>query len=117
MESHPENKGYTLTVINRKTRTTAEKVFLKPMALYVPSYAAEAVSALVDCMGGADDCAICNTGYALSVTNNNNGVSVDKDFMTLTNLADPDVAADAVKELINIVRGYDVDDEVNVCGW
>nr|HEK7621081.1 DUF1869 domain-containing protein [Klebsiella quasipneumoniae] len=24
---------------------------------------------------------------------------------------------DAVKELINIVRGYESDEETNVCGW
>ncbi|MBQ5208681.1 DUF1869 domain-containing protein, partial [Klebsiella pneumoniae] len=26
-------------------------------------------------------------------------------------------AADAVKDLINIVRGYESDEETNVCGW
>jgi len=51
------------------------------------------------------------------VTNKNNGVSVDKDFATLSELQDPAIAADAVKELINIVRGYESDEETNVCGW
>ena len=30
---------------------------------------------------------------------------------------DPQTAADAVKDLINIVRGYESDEETNVCGW
>ncbi|MFM3287482.1 DUF1869 domain-containing protein, partial [Klebsiella quasivariicola] len=32
-------------------------------------------------------------------------------------LGDPSTAADAVKDLINIVRGYESDEETNVCGW
>ncbi|OAT20422.1 hypothetical protein M979_0918 [Buttiauxella noackiae ATCC 51607] len=51
------------------------------------------------------------------MTNNNNGVSVDKDFSTLDEMAAPATAAEMVKELINIVRGYDEDDDHNVCGW
>ena len=53
----------------------------------------------------------------LTVTNNNNGVSVDKSFSSLAALRDLLTAADAVKELINIVRGYESDEETNVCGW
>ncbi|MCT4701652.1 DUF1869 domain-containing protein [Enterobacteriaceae bacterium H20N1] len=117
MDTSEENKGYTLAVMNRKTGTVAEKIYLKPMALYVPSVAAAAVATLVESIGPSDDCTVCDTGYALSVTNNNNGVSVDKDFKTLAQLAEPDTAADAVKDLINIVRGYDDDEEHNVCGW
>ncbi len=52
----------------------------------------------------------------LTVTNNNNGVSVDKSFPRWR-AARPLTAADAVKELINIVRGYESDEETNVCGW
>lgn len=51
------------------------------------------------------------------MTNNNNGVSVDSEFATLAGLQDPQTAADAVKDLINIVRGYESDEETNVCGW
>jgi hypothetical protein len=51
------------------------------------------------------------------VTNNNNGVSVDKEFASLNELQAPGVAADAIKDLINIVRGYESDEETNVCGW
>ncbi len=117
MDAKEENKGYTLAVMNRKTGTVAEKVYLKPMALYVPSVAVAAVAGLTESIGPSDDCTVCDTGYALTVTNNNNGVSVDKDFTTLAQLTEPAAAADAVKELINIVRGYDEDDEHNVCGW
>lgn len=56
-------------------------------------------------------------GFLLTVTNNNNGVSVDKEFAELSELQDPTVAADAVKDLVNIVRGYELDEETNVCGW
>lgn len=117
MDMQEENKGYTLAVMNRKSKTVAEKVYMKPMALYVPSVAAAAVAALVESIEPSDDCMVCDTGYALTVTNNNNGVSVDKDFKALAQLTEPDIAADAVKELINIVRGYDEDEEHNVCGW
>ena len=36
---------------------------------------------------------------------------------SLAELQDPQTAADAVKDLINIVRGYESDEETNVCGW
>lgn len=117
MDNGEENKGYTLAIMNRRTGAVAEKVYLKPMALYVSVFANEAVTTLVDCLALSEDCALCDKGYALSVTNNNNGVSVDKDFSTLDELAAPDTAAEMVKELINIVRGYDEDDDHNVCGW
>lgn len=116
MNSNEENRGYTLTLANRRSGAVAEKVYLKPMALYVPSVAADAVAALAASVdqADADNGAISINGYTLTVTNNNNGVSVDRDFVTL---AEPDTAADAVKDLINIVRGYDDEDEHNVCGW
>ena len=56
-------------------------------------------------------------GFILTVTNYNNGVSVDSEFATLAGLQDLQTAADAVKDLINIVRGYESDEETNVCGW
>ena len=43
-----ENKGYSLAVTNRGSKTTAEKVYLKPMALYVPDIAVAAVAELVE---------------------------------------------------------------------
>jgi hypothetical protein len=109
-----ENKGYSLALSGREHHQREERVFLKPMALYVPDVAAQAVTDLISALSGktGDDSEV-----VLSVTNNNNGVSVDKDFATLAALKDPAVAADAVKELINIVRGYESDEETNVCGW
>ncbi|HEX4501499.1 MAG TPA: DUF1869 domain-containing protein [Scandinavium sp.] len=112
MDNNDENKGYTLGVQHRASKALAEKVYLKPMALYVPTMASQEVTALVESFDKAQD-----GMYVLTVTNNNNGVSVDKDFNTLADLIDADNAADAVKDLINIVRGYDEDVEHNVCGW
>ncbi|MDY0970003.1 DUF1869 domain-containing protein [Siccibacter turicensis] len=111
MDATAENKGYTLGLKNRETGQDASKVYMKPMALYVPAVAAAAVVALVDTLGRAE------ARYVLTVTNNNNGVSVDKEFPELADVVDETGAADAVKELINIVRGYDEDDDHNVCGW
>lgn len=109
-----ENKGYSLAVANRASNVSNEKVYLKPMALYVPDVAVQAVAELVS---GLPEAAKNNVELVLTVTNNNNGVSVDKDFSSLDELRDPLIAADAVKELINIVRGYESDEETNVCGW
>lgn len=117
MDNTEINKGYTLALLNRKSGRVVEKRFLKPMALYVPTVAFGAVTALVDSFDEAEESTVCEAGYALTITNNNNGVSVDKDVKTLTDLSEQDAAADAVKELINIVRGYDDEDEHNVCGW
>ncbi len=114
MDVMVENKGYTLAVLNRKTTRSAQKVYLKPMALYVPSVAAAAVNALIENLGASEGS---DERCALTVTNNNNGVSVDKDFASFADLTDETTAADAVKELINIVRGYDDDGDHNVCGW
>lgn len=109
-----ENKGYSLAVSNRATNETSEKVYLKPMSLYVPDVAVQAVSELISGLSEKQE----NNGeYVLTVTNNNNGVSVDKDFASLAQLRDPLNAADSVKDLINIVRGYESDEETNVCGW
>lgn len=107
-----ENLGYSLAVTHRSSSETHEKIWLKPMALYVPDVAVGAVSELVAQFADANE-----NDFVLTVTNNNNGVSVDKDNLTLAHLNDPTFAADAVKELINIVRGYDSDEETNVCGW
>lgn len=109
-----ENKGYSLAIINSNNNEKQEKVYLKPMALYVPDMAVQAVAELLRGLS-ADNAQ--GKGFSLMVTNNNNGVSVDKDFASIDALQDPLNAADAVKELINIVRGYESDEETNVCGW
>ncbi|MRS14876.1 DUF1869 domain-containing protein [Enterobacteriaceae bacterium RIT691] len=109
-----ENKGYTLEVVNRASKEKQARVYLKPMSLYVPDIAVQAVNALVDNLTSKDDAP---KGFIVTVTNNNNGVSVDKNLATLAELHDATLAADTVKDLINIVRGYDTDEDVNVCGW
>ena len=108
-----ENKGYTLAVENGRLQRKQGKIFLKPMVLYIPQQAVEAVNGLLSDL--PDD--NLEGEFVLTVTNNNNGVSVDKSFSSLAALRDPLTAADAVKELINIVRGYESDEETNVCGW
>lgn len=112
MES--ENKGYTLAVARSASKETHQKVYMKPMALYVPDVAKAAVDELIEQFSNEGDA---EQKYTLTITNNNNGVSVDKDFDNLSALKAPLTGPDAVKELINIVRGYDSDEEVNVCGW
>ncbi|WP_233958706.1 DUF1869 domain-containing protein [Pectobacterium versatile] len=109
-----ENKGYSLTLLNRDNNKKAEKVYLKPMAFYVPDFAAGAVVELLNELPAANGN---KKGFLLTVTNNNNGVSVDKDLSTVEELKDKTISADAVKELVNIVRGYDADEDTNVCGW
>ncbi|MEQ9886729.1 DUF1869 domain-containing protein [Pectobacterium zantedeschiae] len=109
-----ENKGYSLALLNRNNNEKTEKVYLKPMAFYVPDFAASAVDELINNLVLTSDS---NKGFLLVVTNNNNGVSVDKYFSALAELEDQTVSSDAVKELVNIVRGYDADEETNVCGW
>ncbi|MGK9173892.1 DUF1869 domain-containing protein [Yokenella regensburgei] len=109
-----ENLGYALAVTNRSNGETHEKIWLKPMALYVPDVAVGAVNALLEQLTDKSES---EKGFVLTVTNKNNGVSVDKDQLSLAKLNDPTFAADAVKDLINIVRGYESDEETNVCGW
>ena len=109
-----ENKGYSLAVANISRNESHEKVYLKPMSLYVPDVAVQAVEELI---ADFSDAKTSGGEWSLTVTNNNNGVSVDKEFATLEALKDPLNAADSVKELINIVRGYESDEETNVCGW
>lgn len=108
-----ENKGYSLALTNSSNNETEDKVYLKPMSLYVPDVAVQAVKALISALSVANE----NTALVLTVTNNNNGISVDKSFSSLRELQDPLTAADSVKDLINIVRGYESDEETNVCGW
>lgn len=109
-----ENKGYALAITDRSTNQTVEKIYLKPMSLYVPEIAIDAVSQL---LAGLPAAANNDKGFVMTVTNKNNGVSVDNDFDNLQALHDPLIVADAVKDLVNIVRGYESDEETNVCGW
>ncbi|HCK0254029.1 TPA: DUF1869 domain-containing protein [Klebsiella pneumoniae] len=102
-----ENKGYTLALENGRLHQKQEKIFLKPMVLYMAVN--DLLSKLPDDREEGE--------FLLTVTNNNNGVSVDKTFSSLAALRDPLTAADTVKDLINIVRGYESDEETNVCGW
>ena len=55
--------------------------------------------------------------YTVTVTNNSNGVSADFETETPMSLLIPDVAAETLKNLVNIVRGYDTEDESEICGW
>ena len=103
-----ENKGYSLAAINGNNKDKKEKVYLKPMALYVPDIATQAVAELISTLSVEN---AGGKGFILTVTNNNN------EFASLAELQDPQTAADAVKDLINIVRGYESDEETNVCGW
>jgi len=109
-----ENRGYALAVTHGSSSATAEKVYLKPMSLYVPAIAHTAVAELINTLADKSES---EKGFTLTVTNNNNGVSADKDFSRLAELEDATTAADTVKDLINIVRGYESDEETNVCGW
>lgn len=109
-----ENRGYSLAVTHGSSSATAVKVYLKPMSLYVPAIAHAAVAELINTLADKSES---EKGFTLTVTNNNNGVSADKDFSRLAQLEDATTAADTVKDLINIVRGYESDEETNVCGW
>lgn len=109
-----ENKGYAISISNESNQSSAEKIYLKPMALYIPDIA---TGLIIELINHLDDKNNGGEGFTLTVTNKNNGVSVDKHFSTLEDLQDPAGSADAVKDLINIVRGYDSDEETNVCGW
>ncbi|MBJ3814589.1 DUF1869 domain-containing protein [Shimwellia pseudoproteus] len=109
-----ENQGYALAITNNRTHQVSENIYLKPMALLIPQQAMAAVNALLAVLtpeSRNDD------GVVMTVTNKNNGVSVDKDFTHLSQLNDPTVGADSVKDLINIVRGYESEEDANVCGW
>lgn len=109
-----ENQGYALAITNNRTGQLSENIFLKPMALLIPEQAVNAVTALLETLAPAsrDD-----DEMMMTVTNKNNGVSVDKEFSRLSLLRDPVTAADGVKDLINIVRGYESEEDANVCGW
>ncbi|WP_109408855.1 MULTISPECIES: DUF1869 domain-containing protein [Proteus] len=109
-----ENKGYLLELINANGQEKSQKIFLNPKILYIPEIATKEVSLLVNELKNKVN--IESQELTLVLTNKNNGVSVDKDSF-LTDLLDADMSSLMVKDLINIVRGYDMDEETNVCGW
>ncbi|MEM8184025.1 DUF1869 domain-containing protein [Morganella morganii subsp. sibonii] len=110
-----ENKGFLLTLSNERNHLTAEKRFLNPKKLYIPEIAAEEIALLVSELDGKEK--INDAALMVTMTNSNNGVSVDKDVDSAAALADPENAAQIVKDLINIIHGYDMDEETNICGW
>ncbi|MEZ2635668.1 DUF1869 domain-containing protein [Morganella morganii] len=110
-----ENKGFLLTLSNERNHLTAEKRFLNPKKLYIPEIAAEEIALLVSELDGKEK--INDAALMVTMTNSNNGVSVDKDVDSAAALTDPENAAQIVKDLINIIRGYDMDEETNICGW
>ncbi|HDF2327333.1 TPA: DUF1869 domain-containing protein [Morganella morganii] len=110
-----ENKGFLLTLSNERNHLTVEKRFLNPKKLYIPEIAAEEIALLVSELDGKEK--INDAALMVTMTNSNNGVSVDKDVDSAAALADPENAAQIVKDLINIIRGYDMDEETNICGW
>lgn len=109
-----ENKGYLLELINTNGEEKSQKIFLNPKILYIPEVATKEVSFLVNEL--QSQVSIDLQELTLVLTNKNNGVSVDKDSF-LADLLDADMSSLMVKDLINIVRGYDMDEETNVCGW
>ncbi|MGJ3356030.1 DUF1869 domain-containing protein [Providencia sp. Je.9.19] len=110
-----KNKGYLLEIINRNNNMKAEKVFLSPKKLYIPEIAVSEILLLIEALEIQGE--INNTILVIAMTNRNNGVSVDKNVGSISELSDPLTAAQIIKDLINIIRGYDVDEESNVCGW
>ena len=55
--------------------------------------------------------------YTVTVTNNSNGVSVDYETEAPMTLLVPEIATNVVKDLVNVVRGYDTEEDKEVCGW
>ena len=55
--------------------------------------------------------------YTVTVTNNSNGVSVDYETETPMTLLVPEVAAEAIKELVNTERSYDTENVHAGCVW
>ncbi|HCH51720.1 MAG TPA: hypothetical protein DEV59_13680 [Proteus sp.] len=109
-----ENKGYLLELICVNNNEKAQKTYLNPKILYIPEVATKEILLLVEALKNKTE--LNNQEINLVLTNKNNGVSVDKES-NLTQLLDPDMSNLLVKDLINIVRGYDMDEETNVCGW
>ncbi|WP_265523898.1 DUF1869 domain-containing protein, partial [Providencia heimbachae] len=83
--------------------------------LYIPEIAANEMLLLIQSLENQD--AINNAALTVTMTNRNNGISVDKDIASISELSDPLNTTQIIKDLINIIRGYDADEESNVCGW
>lgn len=109
-----ENKGYLLELISADGQNKSQKIFLNPKILYIPDVATQEILLLVDELKSKVN--IDSQELTLALTNKNNGVSVNKESF-LADLLDADMSSLMVKDLINIVRGYDMDEETNVCGW
>lgn len=109
-----ENKGYLLELISADGQNKSQKIFLNPKILYIPDVATQEILLLVDELKSKIN--IDSQELTLALTNKNNGVSVNKESF-LADLLDADMSSLMVKDLINIVRGYDMDEETNVCGW
>lgn len=109
-----ENKGYLLELISADGQDKSQKIFLNPKILYIPDVATQEILLLVDELKSKVN--IDSQELTLALTNKNNGVSVNKESF-LADLLDADMSSLMVKDLINIVRGYDMDEETNVCGW
>lgn len=114
MTMENDNKGYLLTLICDNSNDKVEKIFLNPKILYIPDVATKEILLLANELKSKID--LSSQALTLTLTNKNNGVSVDKEC-EIKDLLDPDMASLMVKDLINIVRGYDMDEEANVCGW
>ncbi len=110
-----ENKGYLLAIINDVNKVKAEKVFLNPKKLYIPEIANEEMSLLIRELDNKES--INDSTFTVTITNQNNGVSVDKEIDSVDILSDPEMTSQVIKDLINIIRGYDMDEEINICGW
>lgn len=55
--------------------------------------------------------------YIVMVMNNSNGVFVDYEMEVLMMLLVFEVVVEVVKDLVNIVCFYDIENEYDVCGW
>lgn len=55
--------------------------------------------------------------YIVIVINNSNGVFVDYEIEMLMILLVLEVAVEVIKDLVNIVCFYDMENEYDVCGW
>lgn len=110
-----ENKGYLLALINDVNKVKVEKVFLNPKKLYIPEIANEEMSLLIRELNNKES--INGSTFTVTITNQNNGVSVDKEIDSVDVLSDPERTSQVIKDLINIIRGYDMDEEINICGW
>lgn len=55
--------------------------------------------------------------YIVIVINNSNGVFVDYEIEMLMILLVLEVVVEVIKDLVNIVCFYDMENEYDVCGW